>query len=52
VGYIFHEFRGETYEEFGKTPTSKTEQVFQAESIFGELEIVMRISTRIDKTYG
>ena len=44
---FFHEFIGETsqYKEAGKTPISKTQQVFHVESVFDELDIVMRIST-------
>ena len=51
---FFHEFRGETsqYKEAGKTPISKTQQVFHVESVFDELELVMRISTSSKTQHG
>ena len=52
--HFFHEFRGETsqYKEAGKTPISKTQQVFHVKSVFDELELIMRISTSYKTPYG
>jgi hypothetical protein len=53
-GIFFHEFRGETflYEEIGKTPISKTQQVLYVESVFDELEIVIKITTTYKTSHG
>ncbi len=40
------------YEKPRKSPISKTKQVFHVESVFDELELVMRISTSSKTPYG
>jgi hypothetical protein len=51
---FFQEFRGETsqYEELGKTPISKMQQLFLEEFIFDDLDLVISISANSKTPYG
>ena len=51
---FYHEFRGGTSLPYKlvKPPNSKTQQVFHANSVFDELELVMDINTSSKSSHG